>query len=222
MQRFQNTKLFDLAAAAPLIVWYCIGIAGLLPQLLNECRQLLSAFHLTTLCAILSQTVSLAFLGLQIVLFVIRRTPERKSQGFVPRAVAIVGSNLQLAFLAVPRVEAPLAVQLISTVLVVVGMGAAVYVGFWLGRSFSVLPQARQLVMTGPYRVIRHPLYLTEQIATFGIMLQYAQPWSLLIALASLTAQFPRMHYEEQILSETFPPYHAYMQRTARFVPHIY
>jgi protein-S-isoprenylcysteine O-methyltransferase Ste14 len=112
--------------------------------------------------------------------------------------------------------------QIFSASLVIAGAVASTYVGGWLGRSFSIFPQARHLVTRGPYRFIRHPLYVAEQIATFGVMLQFAQPWSIVVALASVATQFPRMHYEEQVLSEAYPSYRDYAARTARLIPHIY
>jgi protein-S-isoprenylcysteine O-methyltransferase Ste14 len=48
-----------------------------------------------------------------------------------------------------------------------------VVVIFHLGRSFSVVPQARGLVRGGPYSFVRHPLYLAEEIALLGILLQF-------------------------------------------------
>jgi protein-S-isoprenylcysteine O-methyltransferase Ste14 len=62
-------------------------------------------------------------------------------------------------------------------------MASSIYVSCWLGRSFSIFPEGRELVTHGPFSVVRHPLYLTEQIAALGTMLQFNQPWSLLLAL---------------------------------------
>ncbi len=59
-------------------------------------------------------------------------------------------------------------------------------------------------------------------IATLGTALQFAQPWAALIALGSIAAQFPRMHYEEEILRATYPDYAAYEARTSRLIPGLY
>ena len=44
---------------------------------------------------------------------------------------------------------------------------------FHLGRSFSIVPQARTLVRTGPYKFVRNPLYLAEEVALLGTLLQF-------------------------------------------------
>ena len=73
-----------------------------------------------------------------------------------------------------------------------------------------------------PYKHIRHPLYLTEQIALFGVMLQYQQPWALLIALAFLALHLRRMDYEERVLREAYRAYSEYAAPTARLIRGIY
>jgi protein-S-isoprenylcysteine O-methyltransferase Ste14 len=89
----------------------------------------------------------------------------------------------------------------------------------WLGRGFAIFPQARRLATGGPYRLVRHPLYLCEQISLFGICVPYLQPWAFLIVLIGFGLQFPRMAYEEDILARTFPRYADYAARTSKIIP---
>ena len=42
-----------------------------------------------------------------------------------------------------------------------------------VGRSVSVMPEARKLVTSGLYRHIRRPLYLVEEIGVLGLFLQF-------------------------------------------------
>ena len=88
-------------------------------------------------------------------------------------------------------------------------------------RAFAIFPQARMPVTKGPYRLVRHPLYLCEQVSLFGVSLQYAQPWALLIVILGFALQFPRMRYEEEILGLTFPLYRDYARRTPMILPRI-
>ena len=216
----KNEKLHDLAAASPLIVWYGYAIIHILPQIVTQIASAPHSFQ-TGLSAA-SQIVTVLFLGLQIALFLIRRVPVGRAEGWWPRAAALVGSNLLLALLAIPRVALSPAMTIFSSLFVLAGTAGAIWSAMWLGRSFAIFPQARALVTGGPYRFVRHPIYLAEQIAAFGILWQYQQPWALLIVLANFAAQFPRMHFEEQVLAKNFPGYRAYAACTSRLVPGVY
>ncbi len=215
-----KARLTDLAAATPIIVWYAFAIAGLLIQIDAQIAK--PADQLQLALSVGAKLASAVFFGLQIVLFAVRRLAVGKAGGWRPRVAAVVGFSSAFAFLALPRVELPPWLNLISSLLIIAGTIGSIAGAGRLGRSFSVLPQARALVTDGPYRFVRHPLYLAEQIAGLGVMLQFQQPWALLVALFSLATQFPRMHYEEEILAETFPLYRAYAERTARLIPGVY
>lgn len=222
MRSLQHSKLYDLAAASPLILFYGFAIVGLWPQIGRELSAYLRAQDVAAGLSGAAKLATLIFLAVQMVLFLIRRLPERSADGFLPRAAAVFGANLNFAFLLLPRARIGLPLEAISTALVLAGTIAAIMVAIWLGRGFSILPQARRLVTSGPYRVIRHPLYLAEQVATFGAMLQFREPWAILLALAVFAAQFPRMHYEERVLSQAYPEYRDYAARTARLIPGVY
>jgi protein-S-isoprenylcysteine O-methyltransferase Ste14 len=85
-----------------------------------------------------------------------------------------------------------------------------------------MMAEARRLVTSGPYRLVRHPLYLAEELAVVGIFMQSLSLWTALILAVQIAFQLRRMHNEEAILAESFPEYAAYRQRTARLLPGIY
>lgn len=77
------------------------------------------------------------------------------------------------------------------------------------------------LVVAGPYRLVRHPLYSGVDGLTFGIAVLVAHPWALLgavgLALWFLLVLAP---FEERELLALFgPAYREYMARTRRFLP---
>ena len=118
--------------------------------------------------------------------------------------------------------ELSYALYLISLLLVIAGTVFAIGAVLVLGRSISLLPEARRLVTRGPYALVRHPLYLGEIIALAGVALQYLSAWALLLLGLVWAFQLQRMKYEELVLSESFSEYEGYMARTARLVPGIY
>jgi protein-S-isoprenylcysteine O-methyltransferase Ste14 len=95
----------------------------------------------------------------------------------------------------------------------------ATVVLLYLGRSFSILPEARRLVVTGPYHFVRHPLYATEMICMLGLVIQFTFWPAVTVFLMQLVIQLERMRIEEQLLSNTFPEYEIYASNTARLIP---
>ena len=99
--------------------------------------------------------------------------------------------------------------------------------GYWalklsvlaLGRCFGVLPEARGLVTRGPYRLVRHPVYLGEIAACVGLLLAAFSVWNVGCFVVLCAAQWVRMGLEERALEDTFPEYAAYAARTPRLIP---
>jgi protein-S-isoprenylcysteine O-methyltransferase Ste14 len=216
---FAHTRLYDLICAAPLIVFYAFAGGG---NILLMARQWPHAQNWPAQLTIANEAVTLVFLGLQIVLCLVRRLPLGKSDGAWPRLAAILGANFSTLLLAVPRVALGPGWTIASAALTIGGTIAALPTLLYLGRGFSVLPEARRFVANGPYRLVRHPLYAAEIVSTLGIMLQFRQPWAALIALATIAFQLRRMGFEEDVLRRTFPEYDGYANQTARLIPGIY
>lgn len=104
-------------------------------------------------------------------------------------------------------------------------MLAGTLLAFWsawyLGASFSLLPQARTLVTTGPYRYVRHPIYLGGLLITLGEVWLRWSPLVLALNLLFVAAQIVRLRYEEETLERAFPEYRAYRARTSALIPGI-
>lgn len=221
-QQFRDTKAYDLLAASPLIAFYLFAVAGIMIRIAPEIARVAHHFDASAAFDAASQLLAMIFLGLQIVLFLLRRVPQARAHGFLPNAAAIVGANLGVLFLRLPPAHNPPALEFVSASLTFIGTLGAIIVALWLRSGFAILPQARVLVTSGPYAYVRHPLYLFEIVATVGVALQFVQPWSALVLAPVVAMQFVRMHFEEQVLAGAFPEYAAYRARTARLIPGVY
>ena len=102
---------------------------------------------------------------------------------------------------------------------------AGTLLAFWsvwhLGRNFSLLPQARQLVTTGPYRYVRHPIYLGGLLITLGEVWLRFSVVAVALNILFIAAQVVRLRYEEGILGRAFPEYAEYRRRTSALIPGI-
>jgi protein-S-isoprenylcysteine O-methyltransferase Ste14 len=81
-----------------------------------------------------------------------------------------------------------------------------------LGKRFGVRPALRGLVTRGPYRVVRHPLYLSYVIAAIGFNFQMWNLATLLLVLLGWASMVYRIIAEEQILSRD-PMWPSYVAR---------
>jgi len=93
---------------------------------------------------------------------------------------------------------------------------------FWLRRSFAVLPSVRAIVSQGPYRWVRHPLYLGEAIFILGMMMLAFNLLSLLVYGIFITLMLARIRMEERKLF-TQEEYRLYASSVKfRMVPYLY
>jgi protein-S-isoprenylcysteine O-methyltransferase Ste14 len=102
------------------------------------------------------------------------------------------------------------------------GMSWALYSLTYLGKRFSIVPEARGLVTSGPYRLMRHPIYLGEIIAGVGLVLPTLFSLHLALFAVFLGAQIVRTVFEERILRTTYPQYEAYARHTRRLIPFVF
>lgn len=105
------------------------------------------------------------------------------------------------------------------------GMSLAIWARRHLGRNWSAevrIGVDHELVRTGPYRWIRHPIY-TAMLGMFtGTAIASSQYHALLGVVILFFAYIRKTRLEEEILSRTFPTdYAAYRRGTWRLIPPI-
>jgi protein-S-isoprenylcysteine O-methyltransferase Ste14 len=184
-----------------------------------------TAFTMTnaiTPTSLLAKSCLVIFYLIFGLLISIRPRAKAQAYGFLPRLAAFVGTYMPwtMVLFAAPTNSALL--NLMSSVCVIAGITLAIFTVLHLGKAFSLVPQARMLVRSGPYRWLRHPLYVCEEIAVFGTLLQFPSPITALIFAAHIGMQVCRIIYEEKLLRESFPEYREYSASTWRLIPFVW
>jgi protein-S-isoprenylcysteine O-methyltransferase Ste14 len=216
--RAQNTKLYDAAAGLPLALWFAYGALQLRPILAADAARMLAGTGtLLTWVQFFALFAGVLFNLILVWLLLVRDKPVLKSRGLLPRLCGFVGTFLGVGILQLPVVAIGLPMQIVAAALVGLGSGLSAFVLARLGKSFSILPEARTLVTSGPYAWARHPLYAVELLIIIGTSIQFTQPWAGLLAAAVAVLLVIRSHYEEQVLAAAYPEYAAYKLRTKRF-----
>jgi protein-S-isoprenylcysteine O-methyltransferase Ste14 len=150
---------------------------------------------------------------------------SRPRLAVLPRLIVIV---LVAVFVSVFRghrlsVHSPV-LHVVGLILVLSGLSLAVWARLYLGRNWG-MPMTRkdepELVTSGPYRFVRHPIYSGLLLAALGSALAVSLYW--LLALVVLGAYFIySATVEERIMTASFPTnYPSYRAKTKMLIPFV-
>src|SRR5262245_41553360 len=113
----------------------------------------------------------------------------------------------------------------IGVILCVAGMALLVWARQTLGRNWSQTVAAKkepELVMSGPYRYIRHPMYFGGLIAPIGSAIVVRGGWFFLIVILGSLFLW-RVVAEDKLMAQQFPnEYAGYKKRTKTLIPYIW
>jgi protein-S-isoprenylcysteine O-methyltransferase Ste14 len=91
-----------------------------------------------------------------------------------------------------------------------------------MGRSFGMFPANRGIVTRGPFRIVRHPIYLGWLLLGFGFATYYPSRRNLAIMIITVPITIWRIILEEELL-ESSPDYRRYRAGVPyRLIPFIY
>jgi protein-S-isoprenylcysteine O-methyltransferase Ste14 len=171
--------------------------------------------------SLLSSFCLAIFYTLLTVLIMTRPPAKAQAAGLLPRIAAFVGSYMPWTITFFGQTDQALP-NLLATACVLIGMIMMLVTIRHLGRAFSLVPQARSVVQTGPYRWIKHPLYLSEELVILGVVLQHLSPVTVIVLVLHIGVQVCRILYEEDLLRRNCPEYSSYEASRWRLIPYVW
>lgn len=118
-----------------------------------------------------------------------------------------------------------LVVYWIGLLMAVSGLGVAVWARAHLGRNWSArvtVKENHELIRSGPYAIVRHPIYTGLLFALLGTAISFGQ-WRGLVAFACVTVSLLlKLRTEERFMRETFPDqYPRYRAEVSTLIPFV-
>lgn len=220
--RIEQSRFYDWAMRLPIVLYslYALvhDVIGFSAEVARDPAQWAHA-DAGVIIATLARVSQWMFLTLLTVLPLFRHRPVAKSTALLPRLAALVTVCIAPLCVLLERAPPDLWCNLAA---VVAGVSASIF-GAWtlsfLGRSFSVMPEARRLVTTGPYSIVRHPLYLFELLGVVGILLQVRSLPGLSLLALIVALQMARARWEEAVLDRAIPEFAAYRRQVPFLIP---
>lgn len=150
----------------------------------------------------------------------------------VQKAVMSIGLIGILAMLVVSVLDhrfgwssVPPLLSIVGDVLVALGlfMNVLVFKENSFGGSTVETFEAQKVISTGPYAIVRHPMYAGVLVMMIGVPLALGSLWGLLVLAIISPGLIWRIVDEEKLLKKDLPGYSQYMQKVRyRLVPYLW
>ncbi len=153
-----------------------------------------------------------------------RRTFREKGGGWVVGQYVVMAAWLVLAPLGHSVTHAP-GLWIPAGALLAIGALAGVAGTRVLGRNRTPFPRPRgdsQLVQSGVYAMVRHPLYASLIALSFGWACLWESGLGALLAVVQAVFLDAKARREERWLLRQFPGYAGYSAKVRRFIPWVY
>lgn len=224
---WSNLRFLVFGRAVPGTLFGFMGWLQLSKVLANITHLRAGVGAVSVAGGVVSPALYTMFCTIPAVLYLTRPKPKARDGRLIARSAAFSGTLMQLlvgSFLgAGPLIYAlPPFVSTLSVFVTIVSFSGALWSLAYLRRSLSIIPEARRLATGGPYRVVRHPLYLFEIMAGFGVLGASLGVISAISFVFFVAMQMTRARFEERLLAGAFPEYADYARRTRRLIPFVW
>jgi hypothetical protein len=135
-----------------------------------------------------------AHAGIAATLLVIRNPQQR---GVSPMRMGVAWASAMLPLSMTTSEDTPLLLSILSSF----GVAFAVWALWCLGRSFGVAPADRGLVQRGPFRFVRHPMYLGELFSFTMVAAGTPSWWNIVVLVLTAATILMRIKWEEQLIT---------------------
>jgi protein-S-isoprenylcysteine O-methyltransferase Ste14 len=181
---FQSQRLLSILARAIPAAYFTIACIAFWNHFLRTGK-------LTSLFWMVSE-------GVVVALLVFRRPSRLVSRSPWDWLAGIAGSFLILLVRPTGEAVAP---DSVGFALQLLGTAFQLYGKLILGRSFGIVAANRGIVSSGPYRLVRHPIYLGYLVTHAGFLVSNMGLQNLAIYAAAYVFQVARIYSEERLLA---------------------
>ena len=117
------------------------------------------------------------------------------------------------------------AILVVSSILCLCGLGFCLWARAVLGRNWSgtvTLKESHELIVRGPYRLVRHPIYTGLLAMLIATAIQQGRIAGIIGVIVVFVSLWIKLSEEEELMLKQFPDqYAAYRQRVKRIIPFV-
>jgi protein-S-isoprenylcysteine O-methyltransferase Ste14 len=172
---------------------------------------------------LINRVLTVTFFGFLLAIYAVRSKAIASDHNPVAIAAAMIGSFILYALFLVPGQSRSTNIWVLglSDIFLACGMLWALYSLSYLRNRFSIVPEVRGLMTSGPYELVRHPIYLGEIVAGLGLVLPTLASLHVVVFGIFVVAQVVRTRFEERMLRRIYPEYAPYAKKTPRLIPFL-
>jgi len=157
-----------------------------------------------------------------IVTMLIRRPPKRVTPNPWYWLLAFVASYWLVFIIFFLQKGNALVANWITNSLAILGLLVVLWARISLGRNIGMVPAQRELVHSGAYAFMRHPVYTGVLLTSTAFLLRAYSPLNVLLMGLGIFWFIPVKSLVEENFLRADPQYAAYMQRVrARWIPFV-